>query len=125
MPHYLEQTTNSVYANLAECSFPVKRVYWIYNVPNGEIRGTHAHRTCQEYLVLITGRIYITLKDQLGRKKRRVLSRPGAGLYIDPMVWKMIKFSSNARLLVLASEAYDPTDYIYKDEFEQLCTSPV
>ena len=47
------------------------------------------------------------------------LDGPNLGLYLPPMVWAVqYKYSSDALLLVFASEHYDPADYIRDyDEF--------
>ncbi|HEX8089194.1 MAG TPA: WxcM-like domain-containing protein, partial [Blastocatellia bacterium] len=42
-----------------------------------------------------------------------LLDGPGVGLHIPPMIWAtQYKYSSDAVLLVLASDVYDADDYI-------------
>ena len=35
--------------------FDIARVYWTYDVPSGERRGGHAHRTCEEIVIAVSG----------------------------------------------------------------------
>lgn len=43
------------------CPFDVKRVFWIFDVPQGRHRGAHAHRVCHEFIVAIEGSFDVTL----------------------------------------------------------------
>ena len=92
--------------------FAIKRVYYIYDVPDGERRGFHAHKELQQYLICIHGQCSILLDDGVERKSV-VLDDPNVGLYVGPGNWReMYGFSAGAVLLVLASEYYDESDYI-------------
>lgn len=71
--------------------------------------------------MLLHGQIEIDLKTKDGIATQRRLYRPGERIYIPPMVWKAIRFYANPIVLVAASEVYDPDDYIYEEEFNQLC----
>ena len=52
-------------------------------------------------------------KDGKGNEAIFSLNRPHTGVYIPKMVWKdMYDFSEDSVLLVLASEHYDPNEYI-------------
>ncbi len=101
--------------------FDVKRLFYVYNVPNGNVRGEHAHHTCSQFLVAVSGKLHVFLDD--GEKKSEVvLDSPTMGLLIPPGVWAVqYKFSSDAVLAVLASESYDPLDYIREyTDFQKL-----
>lgn len=92
--------------------FTPKRLFVVDNVPAGEARGGHAHiQTCQ-FLVAVSGGLTGVVDD--GRRAFAVhLHAPTVGLYIPPLVWGMqYAHSAQAALLVLASESYDPKDYI-------------
>ncbi|WP_460995676.1 sugar 3,4-ketoisomerase [Spirosoma harenae] len=106
---------------LDKVPFPVQRLYWIYGVPAEAIRGTHAHRVCQEHLLLLNGKLTINLRSTAGELSTYILTESGEGLYIPTMHWKEIHFSTNTIVLVAASDRYDPDDYIYEEEFNQLC----
>ena len=92
--------------------FKVRRVYYLYDTVEGVRRGYHAHKNLQQVLICVHGSCKILLDD--GETKEVVeLNRPEEGLYIANNIWReMFDFSSDAVLLVLASELYDETDYI-------------
>jgi dTDP-4-dehydrorhamnose 3,5-epimerase-like enzyme len=98
--------------------FDIKRVYYLYDVPGGSERGGHAHKVLQQLIVAASGSFDVILDD--GAMKKTVhLNRPNYGLLIVPGIWReIINFSSGAICLVLASEKYDPVDYIRQyDDF--------
>ena len=92
--------------------FPIKRVYYLYDVPSGATRGGHAHKTLEEIIIALSGSFDVVLDD--GKEKKVVfLNRPHYGLYISPGVWREIEnFSSNSVALALASDFYNESDYI-------------
>lgn len=110
----------SVMQNDGGAPFPVRRVYYLYDVPGGESRGGHAHRELHEMLVAVSGSFTVTVGD--GEKSRTVmLNRPNRGLHIVPGIWRTLDdFSSGAVCLVMSSMPYDESDYIreYDDYME-------
>ena len=95
-----------------ELPFMVQRSFLIYNVPNAEIRGEHAHRRCAQFLIAVRGSIHVVADDGARREEFR-LDHPRLGLYLPPMTWGIqYRYSEGAVLMVLASEPYDPADYI-------------
>lgn len=101
--------------------FRIKRVYYLYDVPGGSDRGGHAHKALQQLIVAASGSFDVILDDGL-MKKTVHLNRPNYGLLIVPGIWReIINFSSGAICLVLASEKYNPSDYIRDySEFRKL-----
>jgi dTDP-4-dehydrorhamnose 3,5-epimerase-like enzyme len=92
--------------------FEVKRYFLVFDVASEHIRGEHAHRTLQQFLVCVAGRCHVVTDDGTSRHEV-VLDSPAKGVHIPPMVWATeYKFTRDAVLLVLASEYYDPGDYI-------------
>jgi len=92
--------------------FEIKRVYYLYDVPAGESRGGHAHRTLKQFIIAASGSFDVILDDGKDRKTFH-LNRPYMGLYICPMVWRELNnFSSGSVCLVLASDLFDESDYI-------------
>ena len=92
--------------------FAIKRAYWIYDVPGGEIRGSHAFKQSQEFIIALSGSFEVVLNDGL-QEKSFFLNRSFYGLYVPEMYWRTIKsFSTNALALVLASTSFDQEDYI-------------
>jgi len=92
--------------------FPIKRIYYLYDVPGGATRGGHAHLELQQLIVSVMGSFDVVLDD--GRESKRVrLERAYYGVYLPKMIWREIEnFSSGGICLVLASDIYDPSDYI-------------
>ena len=108
----------SVVENGITVPFDTKRVYYLYDVPGGMNRGGHAHKELKQLIVAASGCFTVELDD--GSVKRTLtLNRPYQGLYVVPGIWRVLKdFSSGSVCLVLASEKYDPQDYIRDyDEF--------
>ena len=101
-----------------EIPFNLKRAYWITGVPQGGSRGGHAHKRLRQVLVAISGSFVVNL-DNGKEKKKYLLDNPKEGLLIDTEIWRTLDdFSSGAVCLVLASELYNPEDYLYDyDEF--------
>jgi acetyltransferase-like isoleucine patch superfamily enzyme len=92
--------------------FVPKRYYLIYGVPSREVRGEHAHRVLHQFLLCLAGQCALIVDDGSHREEI-VLDSPTMGVYRPPMIWGVqYKFSPDAVLLVLASEPYDPNDYI-------------
>lgn len=92
--------------------FEIKRIYYIYNIPAGEYRGTHAHRKLEQLMIAVSGSFDV-IADDGSTKVKFHLSKPFEGLYIPQMIWReMSNFSSGTVCLVLASEIYDESDYI-------------
>jgi hypothetical protein len=105
--------------------FIPKRYFLIFDVPAGTMRGEHAHRFCHQFLICVRGSCRVLLDD--GEHRREItLDGPGLGVYLPPMIWgTQHSHSTDAILLVFASEYYDPQDYIHSyDEFCALVTKP-
>lgn len=104
--------------------FAPKRYFLVFGVPNAEIRGEHAHRTCKQFLVCVHGSCAVVVDDGAHREEQ-VLDDPSLGLYLPALTWGIqYKYSHDAVLLVFASEYYDTAEYIRDySEFLQL-TAP-
>jgi len=100
----------------AKRHFPceIRRIYYLYDVPGGSVRGGHAHKELHQLIIAISGSFDIHLDD--GYSKKTVhMNRSYYGLYICPMIWREIdNFSSGAVCMALASNFYDESDY-YRD----------
>lgn len=98
--------------------FEIKRIYYIYNVPVDSLRGGHAHRDLEQVVFALSGSFRMTVDD--GRKRQEYyLRNPRKGIYMSRLVWReMDQFSQGAVCMVLASHAFDETDYLRDyDEF--------
>lgn len=92
--------------------FEIKRVYYLFDVPGGAVRGGHAHKEQQELLLPLSGSFDVVLHD--GFKQERVtLNKPGTGLLIPRQTWRELEnFSSGSVCLVVSSGTFDEADYI-------------
>ena len=92
--------------------FPVVRYFLVFGVPSREIRGEHAHRTLDQFLVCVHGSCSVRLFDG-DASEEVLLNRPDLGLHVPAMLWTTeYKYSADAVLLVLASDIYREPDYI-------------
>ena len=96
--------------------FKIVRTYWIYDVPGGEHRGSHAYKQLQEVIIALSGSFDVILHD--GKEERKyTLNHAYYGLYVPKMIWRQMEnFSTNSLALILASIPYDPSDYIHDYE---------
>ena len=93
--------------------FEIKRVYYIYDVPGGSDRGGHAHKELEQFIIATSGAFEVVLDDGKNRKTIR-LDRPNFALHIRKGIWRETKnFTSGSICMVLASEVYAESDYIY------------
>jgi hypothetical protein len=92
--------------------FPIKRVFFIYDIPSGEDRGAHAHYDLHQCIVCLSGGLDVRMDD--GRRKHTIrLNRPWVGLYIPPLIWASEgNFDPGTVYLVLTSDFYRPESYI-------------
>ena len=92
--------------------FMPKRYFIIFDVPSEEVRGSHAHKELHEFLVCVKGSCSVVVEDGYNREEM-LLDKPNIGIYVPPMIWAVqYKYTRDAVLLVLASDSYDPDDYI-------------
>lgn len=97
--------------------FPIARPYWIYDVPGGQQRGSHAFKTQEEVIIALSGSFDVILND--GSKDiTYTLNRSYKALYVPNMMWRSLEnFSTNSVCLVLNSGAYSEEEYI--SDFDQ------
>ncbi|MCP4081904.1 MAG: isomerase [Planctomycetaceae bacterium] len=91
--------------------FRAARYFLVYDVPSIEIRGEHAHKLCQQFLICVHGSCRVLLDDG-DKRSEVVLDRPDKAVYMPPMIWgTQYLYTDDAVLLVFASHSYDPDDY--------------
>ena len=107
--------------------FDIKRIFYIYGSDACVVRGQHANLRSEFVLINVAGKSKVRVKDGLGNEAVFSLNRPHTGIYLPRMVWKdMYDFSADSVLLVLASEHYDPDEYIRDyDHFEKIVAEKV
>lgn len=100
--------------------FKIERTYWIYDVPGGEIRGSHAFKETEEFIIALSGSFDLFLFDGTNEYKIS-LNRSYYGVYIPKLTWRRIEnFSTNSLALVIASKGFSEDDYIRNyDEYMQ------
>ncbi|MFZ1800236.1 MAG: FdtA/QdtA family cupin domain-containing protein [Chitinophagaceae bacterium] len=105
--------------------FDIKRTYWIYDVPGGETRGSHAFKETQEVIIALSGSYDVVLFD--GKQEYKFqLNRSHYGLYVPKMIWRTLEnFSTNSLALIVADTEYNEADYIrdihtYKKKIERV-----
>ncbi len=97
--------------------FEIKRVFWTYNVPGGEIRGGHAYRTQEEVIIALSGSFDVVITDNQGNQDRVHLNRGYEGLYLPPKTWRHLEnFSTNSVSLHASSSVFTEEDYIREIE---------
>ncbi len=101
--------------------FAPQRYFMVFDVPSAETRGAHAHRTCAQLLIAVSGQVRVAVDDGVGSQEH-VLDRRSLALHVPPMIWAtQTGYSADAVLLVLASEPYDAAEYVRDhDEFMAL-----
>jgi dTDP-4-dehydrorhamnose 3,5-epimerase-like enzyme len=93
--------------------FEIKRVFWTYDIPGGEIRGGHAYKKQEELIIALSGSFDVVITDSNGNKQIISLNRSYLGLYLPAKTWRHIEnFSSNAVSLHLSSTIFNKDDYI-------------
>ncbi len=113
LPKILDERGNlSFFENQKQVPFSIARVYWIYDVPGGEVRGGHAYKTLQEVIIALSGSFDVVLND--GKEEKTFsLNRSYTGLYIPSMIWRRLEnFSTNSLALIAADQPYNENDYI-------------
>lgn len=122
LPKILDRRGNLSFVEANEhIPFDIKRTYWIYDVPGGEVRGGHAFKENQELIIALSGSFDVVLHD--GEKETRFyLNRSYYGLYVPKMIWRsMENFSTNSLAMVLSSIPFSEEDYIREfDNFQKL-----
>ncbi len=119
LPHLLSLPTHgaatSGWLTVAEAGslpFAVRRAYWITEVPAGQLRGRHTHRTLEQVFVAVHGTLRITVEAPGFTRHTFELSQPSQALYVPPGSWRAVAFGTGAVLLCLASQEYDEADYV-------------
>lgn len=108
----------------ADNLFPVRRVFYLYDVPGDSERGGHSHFRGREFIIAASGSFDVTLTDGVDERKFS-LNRPYKALYIPNGIWRSLdNFSSGSVSLVLTSELYSEEDYCrsfaeYKELYKQ------
>ena len=122
LPKILDKRGNlSFFEYPNQLPFEIARTYWIYDVPGGEVRGSHAFKEQQEFIVALSGSFDVVLHN--GEVEERFsLNRSYYGLHIPKMIWRSIEnFSTNSLALIVSDKLFDDSDYVRDyDQFKAL-----
>ena len=89
--------------------FPIRRVFWVYDVPDGTRRGGHSHQHCEQLLICVNGSCRVIANGDAFD-----LDEPDTGLYVPPGVYLDLEgWQPGTVLLVLCSHYYDEEDYAF------------
>lgn len=104
----------------ADFPFEIRRVYYVWDTAHDAIRGKHAHRNLEQVIICVRGSCDFIVDDGVNRETIH-LNNPAQGLYISNYVWReFTNFSEDCMVVVLASEHYNPDDYIHDyEEFKK------
>lgn len=113
LPKILDKRGNlSFFEHPHQLPFEIARTYWIYDVPGGETRGSHAFKEQQEFIVALSGSFDVVLHDGFN-EHRFSLNRSYYGLLVPNMLWRrMENFSTNSLGLIVSDKGFNPDDYI-------------
>ena len=95
-----------------EVPFDINRIFYVWGVPDKEVRGKHAHYECDQIIICLSGKLKVLLDDGKERKIQ-TLSGPGQGLLVPAGIWAVETYYDNAVMLVLCSHDYNAEDYIH------------
>ena len=100
----------------ADLPFDIQRVYYIFDVPIGAVRGEHGHKRLEQLIICMHGVVEITLNDGTGQY-HFTLDTPAKALHVPPGLWRSLKFQMPGTVVcVLASRPYETEDYLYSFE---------
>ena len=122
VPKILDPRGNlSFFEHPNQLPFEIARTYWIYDVPGGEVRGSHAFREQQEFIIALSGSFDVILNDGI-KEEKFSLNRSYYGLLIPKMYWRRLEnFSTNSLALIVSDKSYNESDYIRDfEEFKKL-----
>ena len=119
IPHFVDDRGALNVLEIArELPFGCERIFYTYTVPEGSVRGEHAHKVCEQFLIALRGELRVAVDDGVHRDEI-LLDSPSKGLHLPAGCWgEQFSHSTDCILLVLASRPYENDDYIRSyDEF--------
>ena len=97
----------------SQIPFEIKRTFWVYDVPGGEVRGGHAFYKQQEVIIALSGSFDVVITKTDGTIEKYSLNRSYYGIYLPALTWRHIEnFSTNALSLHVSSDFFSKEDYL-------------
>ena len=116
LPSHIDGRGSLGVVEAADLPFDIRRIYFLYDVPMGAVRGEHGHKRLEQLILCMHGQVEIVLNDG-ARQFPFTLNGPGTGLYLPPGLWRRLRFLVPETVVcVLASMPYEKDDYIYEYE---------
>ena len=104
-----------------DIDFIPREFFIIRDVPLGGLRGQHAHFKCEQLIMLLKGKLNVSLESKISNETV-LLNIPGSFVLIPALTWSKQEYLSfNTEIIVFCSEEFDEKDYIrdYQD-FQKL-----
>lgn len=106
--------------NPEQIPFQIKRTFWTYDMPGGEIRGGHAYKSQEEIIIALSGSFDVIVTNLNGETEKFSLNRSYYGLYLPNLTWRyMDNFSTNSLSLHMSSKEFSEEDYVREFELFQ------
>lgn len=103
----------NVIEGMKDIPFDIKRIFYEYDAEGEESRGNHANRESSFCLMCVSGSCVVDVDDGV-HNDTIILDNPSKLLYMDKLVWKVMKsFSKNCVLLILSDKGFNKKEYIY------------
>lgn len=116
LPSHIDGRGSLGVVEAADLPFDIRRIYYLYDVPMGAVRGEHGHKRLQQLILCLHGEVEIVLNDG-ARQFPFTLTDASTGLYLPPGLWRRLRFLVPETVVcVLASLPYEKDDYIYEYE---------
>jgi hypothetical protein len=90
----------------------IKRIFFLYDVPENKARGFHRHKYCRMAMVCLTGSVEVYVQSP-DTDLNYHLNSPNQILLLEPSDWRVMhNFSKETKLMILADRHYSDTYYI-------------
>ncbi len=98
--------------NSSQIPFDIKRIFYIFDLSGNSVRGNHANLYSKFVLICLHGHCKVKTHDGQNYSTFN-LDNPDIGLFIDKLIWKeMYDFSTDAVLIAITDQLYNPKEYI-------------
>lgn len=106
-----EGSGGTLFAINKDIDLATKRMFFVSNVPEGDVRGNHAHIEDKQLLICIQGKILVSFDD--GKKIKQCVLEKGQSVLMNNMIWgKQTYLTGDDILLVLCDNEYEKSDYV-------------
>lgn len=101
-----------------QCSFHIRRVYWITSGSEASTHGHHAHLNADQMFVCTSGSAQVEVTGRDKQTAHYNLCSPLECLHVDPSHWLVVRLAPSSTLLCLSSTHFAEQETVYDmDEF--------